>query len=298
MKLKPMLACSAEPQHVQPGYLIAPKLDGIRAVHFDGALLSRSLKPIPNQHLQELWSAADLHGLDGELILGDPTAVDVFRRTTSAVMSRSGEPAVTFHVFDDFTDPAAPFAERLERLRDRTRALIAAGYPVEIVPQVTVSARNPLEQVELSMLAEGYEGVIARDPGAGYKFGRSTLREAKLLKLKRFADGEAEIIRAVELFHNENEQTTNALGYAERSTGRAGMVPGGTLGALEVRDLSTGVLFSIGSGFDQSTRDLLWADRDGLPGRIVSYRHFPIGAYDKPRFPTFKGLRDPADLAA
>lgn len=294
-----MLACTAEPEHIRTGYLVAPKLDGIRAVHVsvDG-LLTRALKPVPNRHVRSLWSSPDLHGLDGELILGDPTAPDVFRQTTSAVMSHDGEPEITFHVFDDFTDPHAAYATRLERLTLRVKTLKAQGYPVVLVPQTLIAANNPLEAVETSILAEGYEGVIARDPSAPYKFGRSTLREARLLKLKRFADGEAVILRAVELMRNENTAERNALGYLERSTEQAGLVPGGTLGALEVRDLVTGVEFSIGSGFDQATRDRLWHERATLPGQLVAYRHFPIGAYDRPRFPTFKGLRHPVDLAA
>ena len=297
--MKPMLACSAEPEHIRPGYLVAAKLDGIRAVHVPAAgLLTRTLKPVPNRHLQAFWSSPDLHGLDGELILGDPTAPDVFRQTTSAVMSHAGEPGVTYHLFDDFTDPTAPYTARLERLEARVKTLQAQGYPVVLVPQTRIAANNPLEAVETAILAEGYEGVIARDPTASYKFGRSTLREARLLKLKRFADGEAAILRAVELLRNGNEAERNALGYLERSTEQAGLVPGGTLGALEVRDLASGVEFAIGSGFDQDTRDLLWAGRDTLPGQLVAYRHFPIGAYDKPRFPTFKGLRSRLDLAA
>lgn len=296
--MKPMLAASAEPEHIQSGYLVSPKLDGIRAVHTGGALLTRSLKPVPNRHLQARWSADVLHGLDGELILGDPTAPDVFRQTTSAVMSHAGEPEATFYAFDDFTEPFRPFAERLERLQARVTDLVRQGYPIVLVPHIAVSANDPLERIESAFLGEGYEGLIARHPAKTYKFGRSTVREASLLKLKRFSDGEAVIVRAVELMRNGNEAVTNELGCAERSTAQAGLIPGGTLGALEVKDLETGVEFAIGSGFDQATRDRLWAERDSLTGRIVSYRHFPIGAYDKPRFPTFKGLRDPADLAA
>ena len=239
-----------------------------------------------------------LHGLDGELILGDPTAPDVFRQTTSAVMSHAGEPEATFYVFDDFTEPYRPFTQRLERLQARVTDLIRQGYPIALVPHIAVSANDPLEHIEAAFLGEGYEGLIARHPAKTYKFGRSTVREAALLKLKRFADGEAVIVRAVELMRNQNEAVTNALGYLERSTTQAGLIPGGTLGALEVRDLQTGIEFSIGSGFDQVTRDRLWVERDSLPGRVVSFRHFPIGAYDKPRFPVFKGFRDPADLAA
>lgn len=296
--MKPMLAASAEPEHIQPGYLVSPKLDGIRAVHTGGALLTRSLKPIPNRHLQARWSADVLHGLDGELILGDPTAPDVFRQTTSAVMSHAGEPEATFFVFDDFTEPYRPFTQRLERLQARVTNLVRQGYPIALVPQIAISANDPLERIESAFLGEGYEGLIARHPARSYKFGRATVREASLLKLKRFADGEAVIVRAVELMRNGNEATTNRLGHTERSTAQAGLIPGCTLGALEVRDLETGVEFSIGSGFDQATRDRLWAERNHLPGRIAAYRHFPIGNYDRPRFPTFKGVRDPADLAA
>ena len=297
--MKPMLACSAEPEHIQPGYLIAPKLDGIRAIHVhDAGLLTRTLKPVPNRHLQHLWASPALHGLDGELILGDPTATDVFRKTTSAVMSHAGEPEIIFHAFDDFTDPRSPYQDRLARLELRVKILKNQGYPVVLVPQTLVAANNPLEAVETSLLAEGYEGVVARNPRATYKFGRSTLREACLLKLKRFADGEAVILQAVELMRNGNEAERNALGYLERSTEHAGLIPGGTLGALEVRDLVSGVTFAIGSGFDQVTRDRLWRGRAPLPVQLVAYRPFPVGAYEKPRFPTYKGLRNPLDLAA
>lgn len=297
--MKPMLACTANPEHIRPGFLVAPKLDGIRAVHVPGAgLLTRTLKPVPNRHLRAVWADPTLHGLDGELIHGDPTAPDVFRCTTSAVMSHDGEPEATFYVFDDFSHPQAPYTERLARLETRVKTLKAQGYPVVLVPQTLIAANNPLEAVETAILAEGYEGLIARDPAAPYKFGRSTLREARLLKLKRFVDGEAVILRAVELLRNGNTAERNALGYLERSTEQAGLVPGDTLGALEVRDLTTGVEFSIGSGFDQATRDQLWRDRATLPGRLAAYRHFPVGAYDRPRFPTFKGLRSPLDLAA
>ncbi len=296
--MKPMLACNARPEDIKPGHLVSAKLDGIRAVNVIGQLLTRTLKPVPNRHLQSLFAGHALHGLDGELIVGDPTAADVYRTTTSAVMRRDGEPDAVLYLFDDFTDHRIPFVERFERVQSRALTLAKHGLPVVALPQIEVSARNPLEAVEAAMLAEGYEGVIARDPSAAYKFGRSTLREARLLKLKRFADGEAVVVRAVELMRNENEARIDELGHTKRSTEQAGLVPAGTLGALEVRDLVTGVEFAIGSGFDQATRDRLWSERATVPGQIVTYRHFPIGAYDKPRFPTFKGVRHPADLAA
>lgn len=298
LHVKPMLAATAGPGDIRPGYLVSPKLDGIRAVNVNGSLLSRSLKPIPNRHLQAVWSGADLHGLDGELIVGDPTAPDVYRITMSAVMSRDGAPAAVLYLFDDFSDPARPYDARLESLTARASRLQTAGLAVQVLPQLAVSATNPLEAVESALLAEGYEGLIARRPDTRYKFGRSTVKEAALLKLKRFADGEAVVMRATELKRNVNEAAPNALGLTARSSRQEGLIPGGTLGMLEVQDVATGIFFGIGSGFDQATRDRLWAERDRLPGRLITYRHFPLGAYDKPRFPTFKGMRHADDCAA
>ena len=74
------------------------KLDGIRVIIKDGVVYSRSLKAIPNKHVQALFR--NLHGLDGELIVGNVTAHDVFQKTTSGVMSKDGEPDVTLYAFD------------------------------------------------------------------------------------------------------------------------------------------------------------------------------------------------------
>ena len=87
MPFKPMLAGT----HSDVAKLIFPllasqKLDGLRATAQDGVLLSRSLKPLPNKYVQELFKNLP-QGLDGELIVGDPFAPDAFRKTTSLVMS-------------------------------------------------------------------------------------------------------------------------------------------------------------------------------------------------------------------
>ena len=43
-------------------------------------------------------------------------------------------------------------------------------------------------------LNAGYEGLMLRDPNGIYKFGRSSVKENILLKVKEFMDDEAEII--------------------------------------------------------------------------------------------------------
>jgi len=46
---QPMLASPANLEKLQYPLLVSPKLDGIRATVVNGCLLSRKLKPIPNE---------------------------------------------------------------------------------------------------------------------------------------------------------------------------------------------------------------------------------------------------------
>ena len=96
--IKPMLATEADFNKLRYPVYTQPKLDGIRVIIKNGVVYSRSLKPIPNKHIQALFGHMD--GVDGELIVGNPTAHDVFQKTTSGVMSKYGEPDVTLYAFD------------------------------------------------------------------------------------------------------------------------------------------------------------------------------------------------------
>ena len=156
-----------------PG-LASPKLDGIRAIVSGGVVLSRSGKPIPSADVQSAF--AHLEGYDGELIAGDPGALDVFPRSTSAAMSRNGTGCV-FWAFDH--QGAGSFFERSARLR--------AGSRVAVVQQVVVQTAAELERFEADCVAAGFEGVMVRDPATPYIEGRTRA----LQKLKRFEDSEA-----------------------------------------------------------------------------------------------------------
>ena len=281
--VRPMLAAKTDGKNLCYPMLISQKLDGVRALILNGVVVSRSLKPIPNRHVQRLFK--DLpEGLDGELIVRAPTAPDVFRTTTSAVSSIEGEPDVVFFVFDQVI-PRVWFENRLVLAAQVIRDLDS----VELVKHGRVNSETELFAAEEVSLGLGYEDLMLRDPYGPYKFGRSTLNEGWMLKLKRFLDSEAEIIGFVEKMHNGNEAKVNALGLTERSSHKANKVGVGTLGALQVRDLKTGVEFEIGTGFDEATRKQLWQQRP--LGQLVKYRYFPKGMKDKPRFPSFLGLR-------
>lgn len=293
----PMLAgkCSDIAKLKYP-LLASPKLDGVRAI-VEGIkpprLLARSLKPIPNAFAQKVFGCLP-RGVDGELIVGDPTAPDAYRKTVSAVMSQDGEPDhLRFHVFDMFDgDPAVSFQSRLENLGHA----IHNEFYVSPVPHTMIYSAEELDAYENHMVTLGYEGVMVRSLSGPYKEGRSTEKEGYLLKIKRFADSEAVVTGFYELKHNDNAAEKNALGHTERSTKKEGMVLGGVLGGLEVRDVKTGVEFCIGGGFTAADRAALWADRDSLVGRTTKYKYFASGSKDKPRFPVWLGWRNSIDL--
>lgn len=282
--MKPMLACEASLKALKFPVLASPKLDGVRALVRGGLVLSRSLKPIPNRHVQLLFGRPYLEGFDGELLLGDPTHPEAYRRTVSAVMSIEGEPDVDFHVFDRW-DRDYPYNE------------VALPYGLTLpVSSTLIRTMEELEEYEVALLDKGYEGVMLRDPQSPYKFGRSTSKEGYLLKLKRFADSEAEIIGFEELRYNQNEATINETGHTERSTKQDGLLPADTLGALIVRDIHSGVEFKIGTGFTAAERQKFWNLRATLRGALVKYQYFPTGSKEKPRFPSFQGFRHCIDL--
>lgn len=288
--IKPMLAAAA-PQVLAFPLLASPKLDGVRCLVLHGVAVGRSLKAIPNKHVQKLFGRPEFEGLDGELIVGESTASSAFNATSSGVMSVDGEPDVKFYVFDDFHETGG-FQRRLHTAHRR----IKKHQCCVAVPHVLVSSDAELAEFEQKMLGFGYEGVMLRSPDGPYKQGRSTAREGYLLKLKRFEDGEAEVTGFEQLMRNTNEAKTNELGQKERSNHKAGMVGAGTLGALKVRDVKTGVEFSIGSGFNEAQRSCLWKERHALVGRVLKYKSQPTGAKDKPRFPVFLGFRDAVDM--
>lgn len=289
-KVKPMLAVEADLDSIRFPVFVDRKLDGIRALVKDGEVVSRSLKPIRNKHVQRLFS--HLEGYDGELIVGSPTASDVFQVTTSGVMSTEGEPDVTFHVFDLWNHP--------EDFHTRNAILAAMneegkeGDHVEVVKGDMGYTREDVLRLHEQYIEEGYEGTMLRSPEQPYKFGRSTKKSQHLLKLKNFVDDEFVVVGFKERLHNANELTTNALGYAERSGHSENKIPMGTLGSLILENGDD--TFDCGTGFDDKTRQWIWDNREDLVGKLVKVKYQTVGVKDKPRFPVYLSFRDPDDI--
>jgi ATP-dependent DNA ligase len=276
--------------------LATPKVDGIRAIRGKTGMLTRQKKPIPNKVINDLLSELLPEGADGEICVAGN-----FQGTTSAVMSASATDHVgtVFYFFDYVKDdPAKPYVQRLEDMKDylRDNPHVTVHPVVKVLPLFPVQMNSPSEllEYEVDVLKDGFEGVMIRKPEGPYKMGRSTAREGILLKLKQFEDAEAVVVGVCELNHNQNEKERNELGKGKRSSKKAGLVGGDTLGSLLLKnDVCS---FSVGSGFTDDQRKALWAEKDSLLGKVVKYRFQPVGVKTAPRFPTFLGFRDPSDM--
>lgn len=285
---KPMLSATlVDIDTIQFPVLVSPKLDGIRCIIFDGVAYSRNLKPIPNTWVQSCLSCLP-DGMDGELIVGEPNASDVWNKTNSGVMSADGQPDFKFYVFDRYAadSPTEPFTYRLSCARV---ACSDFNEHTVIVPQHQIRDLAGLETTEQYYVDQGYEGVMLRDPNGVYKFGRSTLRERGLSKLKRWFDVEAKVIGFVERMHNGNEATTDALGRTKRSTHKANKTGRGDLGAL-VCDLN-GVKFELGTGFTDEQRRHIWNNQGDFLGHKVTFKYQQLTPDGVPRFPVFMRFR-------
>ncbi|UOF78038.1 ligase-like protein [Caudoviricetes sp.] len=314
LSFKPILAASKPRDYTDQMFydrlvfpvIATPKLDGIRCLTRDiprppdyrCEVLTRSLKSIPNDWIHYQIGTKCPPGLDGEIItynkdlfLGE--TVRDFNLVSSDVMTYGGQPNFKYHVFDSHIESGLAYQHRLIRLKNWEKL---PDFCV-IVPITQCNNLAELLAYEEKCVAEGYEGICFRDPNSKYKYGRSTLREGHLIKMKRFITEEAVIIGTYEEMANNNPQAINELGYAERTSHSANMIGKGRLGGFHCKLLSdSNISFNVGSGFTAAQREEYWNNRESLFGKIITFKHQPHGALEAPRIPIFIGFRDAKDL--
>lgn len=293
-----------------------PKFDGFRCIIHGGVPMTRTLKPISNSYVRyrlenTFGTSIDISGMDGELIALDPVSLEELdlHRTQSAINKASGFPRFVYHVFDDFTSPDLPYVQRqknlnlrLERIRNHVSIAKLETNPERISKRIHSHVFQSVEsrfceriedvlQFENECLAWGAEGIMLRDPGGRYKFGRATFREGLLYKVKRFTDDEATIIGFIELMINENSAEIDERGYTKRSSAKDNLVPGGTLGAI-ICDWK-GIQFEIGTfkGWSDADKQEVWDNRHTYLGMRINFKYKGVGPNGKPLIPSGQGIR-------
>lgn len=282
---QPMLANNTIPDlytEVKYPCYIQPKFDGIRCIGINGVAYSRKMKPIPNKYIQQWFNTNNVHGLDGELmVVGD------FNNVQSAVMSEDGTPDFYYMVYD-YWDSDKNYMERLKLLRHN---LLYNDYGAVVFAANTLVVGDAEEAIKLTanFVNEGMEGAMLRSFHGKYKQGRSTMKEGYLLKVKTFLDDEAVVIGFEEKMTNTNTKETDERGYSKRSSKKEGLFPANTLGSLQVD--WNGVVFNIGSGFNDEQRKEIWDNQEKYLGKLVTFKYQELSSYGVPRFPVFKWVR-------
>jgi DNA ligase 1 len=141
----------------------------------------------------------------------------------------------------------------------------------EIVDLDTDAGQQRFAKINADAVAGGYEGIMIKDPNAGYECKRTTA----WLKQKPFIEETLEVL--------DVEEGTG------KNLGRLGaLVCGGWVDGKYIR-------VNVGSGFSDSLRDSIWADRSLVIGQLVEVRADAVtqnqdGSYSM-RFPRFKLFR-------
>ena len=281
-------------KRLQYPLLCSYKYDGIRAIVKSPWVLSRNLTPLPSVQVQDEFG--DLDGLDGELIVGNPTFFNVYNLTMSHVksMNKPNE-RLRFYVFDVAAEEFAhlPFYRRLEVVEGRVTEVDKSS--VRFVRHLNVENEDELLEFEAFALSKGYEGIMMRSPLGCYKWGRGTFNEGLIYKLKRFTDDEGVLVGFKERMTNTNLQETDERGYAKRSKVKEGLVPAGTVGTFVV-EYKNDIIDVAPGQFTHTELEHIFNNQAHYIGRYLKFRFFGHGIKDKPRFPRAVGFRAESDL--
>lgn len=326
--IRPMLAAHMEEArtrvHLQEdGYLFAqPKIDGFRYLFDDGTARSRSWKEWKHRGVQAFAKAhADLiHGWDGEGTPGHDFDPDGFRIGMSELRSEYGSDVFTLWLFDNFDVSWAHYTyegRRMSNVNDLMesndnqlhlntfdtpeRFFQGPGYHVKVklCPTFVVKSMEEIDQLYELFLKMGFEGIILRRKGRGYKWNRSTAKEGSLIKRRPEDPFEAVITGVYAREKNTNAAKISALGYTVRTAHQAGKVAQECIGGFNCHLFNNPeVTFDVGVlRLDQTTKENLWQRRDQLIGKVIEcVEHGYKGGYDKPRTPVMVRFRDPTEL--
>jgi DNA ligase-1 len=313
MTIKPMRAANWEPKKIKPGkeYWVEPKIDGVRGYNPNGVLFSRNLKPHANRFTTIFFSKPEYEGYDGELAAQDERHPSLCRLTTSALNTQNGSPFMLWHIFDYVTADtiSLPYRDRYRIMQARLKEQQSRGLcgQLRVVPYVVCHSLDEIEAAHNHNMELGYEGSCIYDPNQKHKEGKSSPTHGGVVRIKDFIDFEAEILSYSEAQENLNEQTRNELGNLVRSSHKENKIGLGMVGNINARAIddvfdlydTSKLLIAKGQEFTSGPGEMSHEDRvkfflhpELFVGEVGTFKFFPKGQKDKPRFPIFKTLRD------
>lgn len=236
-------------------YWASEKLDGVRAYWNGEQFISRQGNVF---HAPEWFiEGFPKQPLDGELWI----ARESFEQLLSAVIKDTPIDEewqkVSYRVFE-LPEAAGTFSDRIREMK-ALLASVDSPY-LKLVDQYRVSSHAALMDKLDEAMDAGAEGLMLHHGSAVYSTGRSN----DLLKVKRYEDAEARVIK--------------------RLPGKGKYI--GAMGAL-LLETSDGIRFRVGSGFSDEER---WSPPE--IGSLVTYKFYGKTKNGKPRFASFLRVRE------
>ena len=315
--MKPQLAEDAVLDLTQYPCWVQPKIDGVRALNLNGTLTGRSLDPFKGFGITDYFSQPEFIGLDGEMTLGSkPNCGERLCSLTTGAMGRfkgvTEMADLHWWVFDDLRPDVLDLSYQDRYAIMRMNVVNGINHPrVHVVPYKECRNDAELAAAIAKFADEGYEGTIIRNPRAGYKEGRATLKGQELWRVKPWADAEILVTGITEGQMNGNVAKTNTLGRTERSSAKAGMVRNEQVGSIQGTMLADfydpitkrllfakGLSITVGSG-EMSVAEAahFWQNPDEILRHVVKFKHMTHGVKNLPRFPTYVSHRLLQDMS-
>lgn len=317
-KFKPSKAVNAKDHMEKITFmkLLSDKRDGIRCLFKEGNMMSIAFNLTPNKQLQEKFSHMKAYSLknniilDGELYGHNLTFGEINRvyktedfsdeKTVKKIMKEKDFctaeywiyvkdliESIEFYCFDVYQDQTTPFHAR--NIIIQSLGHLSFFNPVE---QTEVYTIKEVEDRFEAALKNNYEGLILRDPNAVYKFGRSTLNDQVMLKIKPFDPFDGKIVgveQATEVDPNA-EKTKDKLGRSVTSKKKEDRIPVEKASAFIVEYEDTTVKVSIAATDEK--KKYYWEIRDSLIGDWICYKGMTVGMKDVPRHGIFQRFRE------
>ena len=164
------------------------------------------------------------------------------------------------------------------------------------VEHVLVNNAQEVETMFEQALADGYEGLILRDPYGKYKFGRGTLKEGIIYKVKPYRTFDAQIIGVVQstVVNPSAERRTNELGRSVTSKKKEDRILIEMACDFVVMYEGKEVKPSL-KGHTHQQKKEVWKNRESYIGRWIQYKGMLVGAKEVPRHPQFERYREDKD---
>ena len=298
---KPMLATNTKIKQLRLPVLVSNKLEGVRGEFTPEGLRSRPMKKFNNRSLELFFADVSAYARANRITIeGEFYSHGLEFNEISSICRRANHPStdlLQFHIFDvhDEDNHDRTFIERYEHIC-RIVSHIGKEHIVGI-PQWQASSYPIIEEAYEEALEDGYEGLVFKAPMGIYKFGRSTHREGKFLRIKPDDTFDGIVLEIVERMENLVESKRNHLGYMSKTQDKNQKAHTG-MAAVAITlcpDFPEPVRVVLSKNLTDQDRYEIWDQRTTYIGKHLRFFGIPVAGMDQPRCPRFDCWRTDLD---